>query len=66
VKAGGLRWRYVPLKRQLIFNGLHGVISQKIVLFIMTTVRTSNPASLLPYKRVAVKLNTQQVSVVFP
>jgi hypothetical protein len=29
------RWRrYVPLKRQLTFNGLQGVISQKMVLFI--------------------------------
>jgi hypothetical protein len=27
-------WRYVPPKRRLTFNGLHGVISQKIVLFI--------------------------------
>jgi hypothetical protein len=28
----------------LTFNGLHGVISQKIVLFITTAVRTSNPS----------------------
>jgi hypothetical protein len=28
------RWRrYVPPKRRLAFNGLHGVISQKLVLF---------------------------------
>jgi hypothetical protein len=41
------RWRrYVPLKRQLTFNGLHGVISQKIVLFITTAVRTLHPAKL--------------------
>jgi hypothetical protein len=33
----------VPLKPRLIFNGLHGVISQKIVFFITTAVRTSNP-----------------------
>jgi hypothetical protein len=33
----------VPPKRRLIFNGLYGVISQKIVLFITTDVRTSNP-----------------------
>jgi hypothetical protein len=33
----------VPSKHQLTFNGLHGVISQKIVLFITTAVRTSNP-----------------------
>jgi hypothetical protein len=39
-----LRWRRcVPSKRLLIFNGLHGVIFQKIVPFITTAVRTSNP-----------------------
>jgi hypothetical protein len=27
----------------LTFNGLHGVISQKTVLFITTAVRASNP-----------------------
>jgi hypothetical protein len=32
VKAGGK-----------LLNGLHGVISQKMVLFITTAVRTSNP-----------------------
>jgi hypothetical protein len=32
-------------KRRLTFNGLQGVISQKIVLFINTVVRTSNPTS---------------------
>jgi hypothetical protein len=38
------RWRrYVPPKRRLTLNGLHGVISQKIVLFTTTAVRTSNP-----------------------
>jgi hypothetical protein len=30
-------------KRQLTFNGLHGITSQKMVLFITTSVRTSNP-----------------------
>jgi hypothetical protein len=41
-----IRWqgrRYIPPKRRFTFNGLHGVISQKIVLFITTAVRTSNP-----------------------
>jgi hypothetical protein len=28
---------HVPLKRRLTFNGLHGVISQNIILFIMNT-----------------------------
>jgi hypothetical protein len=37
------RWRrHVPPKSQLIFNGLRGVISQKIE-FIVAAVRTSNP-----------------------
>jgi hypothetical protein len=35
--------RYVPPKRRLKLNGLHGVISQKIILFITTAVKTSNP-----------------------
>jgi hypothetical protein len=26
-------WRYVPLKRRLTLSGLHGVISQKMILF---------------------------------
>jgi hypothetical protein len=38
------RWGwYVPPKHQLTLNGLHGVISQKMVLFITTAVKTSNP-----------------------
>jgi hypothetical protein len=41
------RWRqYVPPKRRLTFNGLHGVMSQKIVLFITTAVITSNPTCI--------------------
>jgi hypothetical protein len=35
------RWRwYVPPNRQLVFNILQGVITQKIVLFITALVRT--------------------------
>jgi hypothetical protein len=42
------RWRrYVPPKRRLNFNGLHGVISQNIVVLITTAVRTSNPSRVL-------------------
>jgi hypothetical protein len=38
------RWRrYVFPKRWLTFNGLHGVISQKLILFMTTAVKTSNP-----------------------
>jgi hypothetical protein len=36
------RRRYVPRKRRLTLNGLHCVISQKMVLFIATGVITSN------------------------
>jgi hypothetical protein len=37
------RWRwYVPQKHWFTFNGLHGVISHKIVLLITSAVRTSN------------------------
>jgi hypothetical protein len=32
-----------PPKRRLTLNRLHGVISQKTVLFITTAVRTSDP-----------------------
>jgi hypothetical protein len=39
------RWRrHVPSKCQLTFNGLHGVISEKIKPFIIAAVITSNPA----------------------
>jgi hypothetical protein len=34
------------LQNVLTFNGLHGVIFQKIELFINTAVRTSNPADV--------------------
>jgi hypothetical protein len=38
------RWmRYVPPKRRLQLNRLHGIISHKTILFITTAVRTSNP-----------------------
>jgi hypothetical protein len=36
------RLRAYP-KRRLIFDGLHGVIFQKIELFLTAAVRTSNP-----------------------
>jgi hypothetical protein len=35
----------VPPKRRLPFNELHGVISQEIIFFIITAVRTLNPTS---------------------
>jgi hypothetical protein len=41
------RWRrYVPPKRRLKLNGLHGVISQKMIVFKTTALKTSNPTSL--------------------
>jgi hypothetical protein len=30
-------------------NGLHGVISQKMIFFITTAVKTSNPTQVLAY-----------------
>jgi hypothetical protein len=43
------RWRlHVPPKRRLAFNKLHGVMSQKVELFIATAVRTSNPTNYKP------------------
>jgi hypothetical protein len=41
-----LRWRWhVPPKRRLTFNGVRGVMSQKIEVFITTAVKTSNLTS---------------------
>jgi hypothetical protein len=41
------KWRrYVSLRRRLTPNGLHGLISQNMVLFITTAVRTSNPTCI--------------------
>jgi hypothetical protein len=38
-----LRWRrYVPPKRRLKLNELHGVIPQKTILFITTAVKSTN------------------------
>jgi hypothetical protein len=42
---------YVPPKCQLIFNRLHNVISQEIVLFITTAVGTSNPTLWLCFNK---------------
>jgi hypothetical protein len=37
-----------PPERRLTFNGLHGVISQKIEAFITTALRISNPTKAFP------------------
>jgi hypothetical protein len=42
------RWQTEPFQRA--FNSLHGVISQKIVLFITTAVITSNPTGAINLK----------------
>jgi hypothetical protein len=45
-KAPPLRG-YVPPRRLVQLNGLHGVISQKTILFITTAVKTSNPTWMI-------------------
>jgi hypothetical protein len=40
MKAGA---KQSSLKHRLTFSGLHGVISQKVVVFISPAMRTSNP-----------------------
>jgi hypothetical protein len=40
------RYKELAWKLKLIFNGLHGVISHKIELFITTASRISNFASM--------------------
>jgi hypothetical protein len=39
--------RYVPPKRRLQLNRLHGGISQKMILFITIAVKTSNPTNFV-------------------
>jgi hypothetical protein len=44
------RWRrYVPPKCRVQLYGLHGVISQKMILFKTTAVKTSNPTKLFSF-----------------
>jgi hypothetical protein len=44
------RWRrYARPNRRLTFNGLHGVISQKIVLFITTGVKNLDPTKFTSF-----------------
>jgi hypothetical protein len=44
----------VPLKHQLTFTRLHGVISQKTEFFIVTDVRTSNPKDTVFFHKITV------------
>jgi hypothetical protein len=39
----GISPLFFPPKRQLTINGLHGFIYQKLVLFVITILRNSNP-----------------------
>jgi hypothetical protein len=41
------------------FNGLHGVISQKLELFITAAVRTSNPTSMHTYTALKCVIETK-------
>jgi hypothetical protein len=51
------RWRrYVPPKRRLKLDRLHGVISQKMILFITNDAKTSNPTDLFMFKILAWEL----------
>jgi hypothetical protein len=52
-----------PPKRRLKPNGLHGVIFQKMILFITTAVKTSNPTSLI-FIRIEARI-TGQISIKF-
>jgi hypothetical protein len=51
------RWRrYVPPKFRLTLNGLHGVISQNMVLIITTAVKISNPTiKMLDYSELRLR-----------
>jgi hypothetical protein len=59
----GGSYRLHPPKRQLTFNGLHGVISQKIERFITTSVRSSNPTEV-PLKIYNKKIDIKELTVV--
>jgi hypothetical protein len=39
--------RHDPPKLQLTLNGVHGITSQKMILFITTAVKTSNPTGTI-------------------
>jgi hypothetical protein len=39
-----------PLKRQFIFNGLHGVVFQNVAFFLTTIVRSAYPVKFSPQK----------------
>jgi hypothetical protein len=43
------------------FNGLHGVISQKVKLFITTAVRSSDPTIMIMYIVINGKSNSKNM-----
>jgi hypothetical protein len=51
------------LKRRLTFDGLYGVVFQKIELFITSAVRTSNPTLLILSKQVSQRQTGQFAKV---
>jgi hypothetical protein len=51
------RRRYVPPKRRVQLYRLHGVISQKMILFKTTAVKTSNPTTALDFDSITHSLN---------
>jgi hypothetical protein len=49
------RWRrYVSPKRRLKLNGLQGVTSHKMILFITTAVKTSNPTMFYFFTKISI------------
>jgi hypothetical protein len=61
------RWRrYDPPKRRVQLYGLHGVISQKMILFITTAVKTSNPTRIGLNSFVCSLQLFQETNFIFP
>jgi hypothetical protein len=55
--------RYVPLKRRFQLKRLHGVTSQKMILFITAAVKTSNPTQFYHYSNSLVKRYTEILAI---
>jgi hypothetical protein len=49
-------WDMTPCSR-LLHNGLHGVASQKMILFMTTAVKTSNPAFVTSFSDTLILCN---------
>jgi hypothetical protein len=60
------RWRrHVSPKIVLTFNGLHGIISQKIELFVTTSMRTSDPTQDSVHGRSETELSSEHAASTF-